>query len=75
MSQVSHYYTTREFSTEMQYEIYIIPLDFTIGTYSKDLLQALDIIQTQDWVLLLGSGQAATCQNSIYCKGITQWQP
>ena len=37
----------------MQHEIHFIPLDFTMGTYSKDLLQALDIIQTQDWVLLI----------------------
>ena len=51
----SQYYAAREFSVEMQHGIYIIPLDFTIGTYSRDLLQAPDIIQTQDWVLLLGS--------------------
>ena len=61
-------YTTREFSTEMQHRIHIIPLDFTIGTHFRDLLQAPDIIQTQDWVLLLGSSQAATCQNSIYLR-------
>ena len=61
-------YAAREFSAEMQHGIYIIPLDFTIGIHSRDLLQALDIIQTQDWVLLLGSDQATICQNSIYLR-------
>ena len=48
-------YTTSKFSIEMQHGIHIIPLDFTIGTHSKDLLQASDIIQTQDQVFLLGT--------------------
>ena len=37
-------YTTREFSVEIYHRIHIIPLDFTIGIYSRDLLQAPDII-------------------------------
>jgi len=37
-------YTAREFSVEMYHEIHIIPLDFTIEIYSRDLLQAPAII-------------------------------
>ena len=48
-------YATRAFSVEKQHGIKIITLDFTIGIHSRDLLQAPDIIQTQDWVLLLSS--------------------
>ena len=59
-------YAAREFSTEMQHGIKVITLDFAIRIHSRDFLQAPDIIQTQDWVLLLSSDQATTCQNSIY---------
>jgi len=37
-------YAAKEFSVEMYHGIYIIPLDFTIRIYSRDLLQAPDII-------------------------------